>query len=331
MNIPLKDLKNVTLQAIIRSGYTEQEAQTLAEVMLYAQLRGNNQGVVKLIGKGIPKAQSVSPIAIEKESAATAFLDGGHNHAMIAVTYATDLAIEKTKKCGVGIVGIHNLNTSSGAIGYYARRIADAGLAGIVVCGSMETVATAGSYEAMFGTNPIAIAVPTTGEPLVYDITTSSMAFYGVVEANTAGRMLPAGIAYDKNGNETIKPSDVLEGGAIKSFDRGHKSSGLSMMIQALTGPLLQSYFTGVGDIKNNWAGHLIIAFNPELFGGEQAMREGVAAMIARVKASKKLPGVDEIFVPGEKGDRKTKAIEEAGTLEIEDNLYAELKRVAGQ
>ncbi len=330
MKIHLNELKTLALKAVLSFGYTSEEAAVLVDVMMYAQLRGNNQGVVKLIGKGIPRAAVVSPIRVEKESPSSAFLDGGHAHAMVAVSEASDIAIKKAKQSGVAIVGIHNLNTSSGALGYYARRIAHSGLVSIVMCGSMETVAAAGSSEAMFGTNPIAIAAPTTSEPLVYDITTSSMAFYGVVEANTAGRSLPAGIAYDKNGNETRTPADVLDGGALKSFDGGHKSAGLSMMIQALTGPLLQSYFTGVGDIKNNWAGHLIIAFDPEMFGGAQAMREGVAAMIARVKASKKLPGVDEIFVPGEKGDRRTKSIESSGELEIEDALYNELKKVAG-
>jgi L-2-hydroxycarboxylate dehydrogenase (NAD+) len=331
MKIQLSELKNVTRKAILYYGYSEAEAEVLSEVMLYAQLRGNNQGVVKLIGKGIPKAKNVTPIRAEKESKVSAFLDGGHNHAMVAVRYATDVAVKKAQEGGLAVVGIHQLNTSSGALGYYARQIADAGLVGIVMCGSMETVAAAGSYEAMFGTNPIAIAVPSTGQPLVYDITTSAMAFFGVVQANTAGQQLPDGIAYDKNGNATTKPADVLDGGALKSFDGSHKGSGLSMMIQALTGPLLDSYFTGVGDVVSNWAGHLIIAFDPELFGGAQAMREGVTAMISRVKAAKKLPGITEVLVPGEKGDRLTTAIGSSGEVEIEDNLYTELKKVAGE
>jgi LDH2 family malate/lactate/ureidoglycolate dehydrogenase len=330
MKIKLKELQKATKQAILKYGYSEEEADVLAEVMLYAQLRGNNQGVVKLIGQGIPRATNVTPIKAEKDSKASAFFDGGHNHAMVAVKYATEAAIRKAKDTGVAIVGIHNLNTSSGALGYYAHQMAQAGLVGIIMCGSMETVAAAGSYEAMFGTNPIAIGVPTTEEPMVFDMTTSAMAFFGVVEANTAGRSLPEGIAYDKTGKATTQAADVLDGGALKTFDGSHKGSGLSMMIQALTGPLLNSYFTSFGDVKNNWAGHLIIAFDPEIFGGNQAMREGMTAMIAHVKAAKKLPGVTEIFVPGEKGDRKTKEIEKKGELEIEENLYNGLKKAAG-
>ncbi len=329
MKMKLKDLRATAKKAILKYGYTESEASIMLDVMLYAQMRGNNQGVVKLIGKGIPKAKDTRPITTEKETAISAFLDGGQNHAMVAVTYATNTAIAKALKSGVAIVGIHQLNTSSGALGYYARLIAESGLVGFVMCGSMETVAAAGSSQAIFGTNPIAIAIPTSSQPLVFDMTTSAMAFFGVVQANTAGMPLVEGIAYDKEGNQTTKASDVLEGGALKTFDGSHKGSGLSMMIQALTGPLLHSYFTGIGDVASNWAGHLIIAFDPELLGGRESLKEGVSQMIEKVKATRKLPGIDEIYVPGERGDKMTEQILKSGEVEIEANLYAELQKVA--
>jgi hypothetical protein len=47
-------------------GYTEKEAGSILEVLLYAQLRGNNQGVVKLIGNGIRQAPDIAKIEIEK-------------------------------------------------------------------------------------------------------------------------------------------------------------------------------------------------------------------------------------------------------------------------
>ncbi len=328
MKIKIDDLRSITKKVILQYGYSHIEADVILEVLLYAQLRGNNQGVVKLIGSGIPKSKNVLPIVAEKETTVSAFLDGGLNHAMVAVKYATDVAITKAKRGGIAIVGIHHLNTSSGALGYYARTIAESGLVGIILCGSMETVAAAGSSEAIFGTNPIAIAVPTTTHPLVFDITTSAMSFFGVVQADTAGQSLPENIAYDKEGSPTTKASDILNGGALKTFDGSHKGSGLSMMIQALTGPLLDSYFTGIGDVANNWAGHLIIAFDPELLGGLESLKDGMNTMIKKVKATRKLPNVDEIFVPGEKGDRRTKDALDSGEIEIEDNLYNELNKI---
>ena len=328
MLVKLDHLRELTHKAILHYGYSQPEAETIANVLLYAQLRGNNQGVVKLIGKGIPKFAN-GAITVEKETKVSALVNGHQNHAMVAVNQATDLAISKAQENGIAVVGVNNINTSSGALGFYARKISEAGLVGFVFAGSMETVATHGSSEALFGTNPLAIGVPTDGEPLVLDIATAAMAYYGVVEAKTAGRKLPEGIAYDKIGNPTTNPADVIDGGALQPFDKGYKGAGLSMMVQALTGPLLGSYFTGFGDVANNWGGHLILALDPELFGGLKSVRRGVTQMIEKTKSARKLQGVEEIFVPGERGNRLTKKAITSGKIDIEENLYHALQKVA--
>ncbi len=328
MKVKIAELKKLAKKAIVRYGYTEKEAGKILEVLMYAQLRGNNQGVVKLIGKGIPKASDAGKITLAKETTLSALVNGQKNHAMVVVNYATDLAITKAKKHGIGIVGVNHLNTSSGAIGYYAKRIAKEKLIGFVFAGSMETVAAYGSYQPIFGTNPLAIGIPTQNDPLVLDMATAAMAYFGVIEANTAGRKLPEGIAYDKEGNLTVEPGKALDG-ALRTFDKSYKSSDLSMMVQILTGPLVGASFTGVGDVPNNWSGHLVLAIDPDLLGGKKALRAGVSKMIEKVKATKKLPGVAEILMPGERGDRLTKQALKSGEIEIEDNLYRELQKKA--
>lgn len=330
MKISVTELRSLVDAALTKQGYSPEETVIIAEVLLYAQLRGNNQGVVKLIGAGIPKSADAQVPSIEKETAVSAFVDAHQTHAMLAVHQATDMAIYKAQEHGVGLVGVHGINTSSGALGFYAKKIADAGLVGIICSGSMETVAVYGSSEAILGTNPIAIAVPAQGsESLVFDTTTAAMAYFGVVEAATAGRALPPGIAYDKNGTVTTNPADVLEGGAIRSFDGSQRGSGLSVMIQALTGPLMGAYFTGIGDVDKNWGGHFIMAFRPDLFQGIEATRTGVTQMIEKVKATRKLPETQEIFVPGERGNRRAGEALASDSIELEDKLYAELQKAA--
>ncbi len=329
MKIQLTELQDLVNKALANQGYTPEESATMSEVLLYAQLRGNNQGVVKLIGPGIPKDPNAKPAEVTKETKVSAYLDSHQTHAMLAVNQAIDIAINKGKDIGVGIVGVKGIHTSSGALGYYARKIADAGLVGIVSTGSMETVAAHGSSEAILGTNPIAIALPTNGEPMVYDITTAAMAYFGVVESATAGRQLPEGIAYDKDGKETVNPNDVMDGGALKSFDGTHKGSGLSVMLQALTGPLMGAYFAGIGDMNTNWGGHLIIAFNPDLFAGLDETKDGVAKLAEKIKATKRLDPNAEIFVHGERGDRKANTVLESGEIEIEENLLEGLRKAA--
>ena len=190
MKVKLDELKQTIKKAILTYGYSEREAEAILEVLLYAQLRGNNQGIVKLIGTGIPKAKDASEIKTEKDTKLSVVINGAKNHAMVVINQAVDTAIQKTKEHGMSLVGVNHITTSSGALGFYAKKIARAGFVGFVFAGSMETVATHGSYEPIFGTNPLAIGIPTQKEPLVLDMATAAMAYFGVIEAKTAQAFL---------------------------------------------------------------------------------------------------------------------------------------------
>ncbi len=83
------------------------------------------------------------------------------------------------------------------------------------------------------------------------------------------------------------------------------------------------------GDSKGNW-GHLIFAIDPDLLGDRDEFQANVKRVIGRVKSTRRLPGVDEILVPGERGSRTARECLEKGEIDIEDNLLAELRKVAG-
>src|SRR6185436_4410726 len=119
MRVQIDELKRVTLEVLARSGYPPDEAETILNILMYAQLRGNNQGVVKLIGVGMPRDKACKVISVIRDTKLSALLDGGRNSGMVVVTYAMKLAIQKATEHGVGIVGTNNTNSSTGAIGYY--------------------------------------------------------------------------------------------------------------------------------------------------------------------------------------------------------------------
>lgn len=328
MKISIEELKTLTHQALLKQGYTKQEASIIQGMLLYAQLRGNNQGVVKLIGKGIPKNPQAGEMKIDRETKLSALINGNHNAGAVVMKKAMTLAIAKAKKHGFGIVGTNNTNSSTGALGYWAHEIAKEGLIGFVCAGSPETVCMHGSYEPIFGTNPLAIGIPSSGNSLVLDMATAAMAYYGLIEAKTAGRKIPEGIAYDKNGKITADPAEAMDG-AIRPFDKSYKGAGLSMMVEVLTGPLVAASFTGIGDTAINW-GNLILVLDPEILVDKKSFMDNVEAMQKRLKTVKKLPGVKEIMLPSERGDKLTKQRLASGEIEIEDNLYKKLKEVAG-
>jgi LDH2 family malate/lactate/ureidoglycolate dehydrogenase len=327
MKISVVELEKLVEAALTKLGYTPQEVDLISNVLMYAQLRGNNQGVVKLTGKGMPKHPQAGTITPIKDTPVSALLDGANNQGMLVLTHAMNLAISKAKKMGLAIVGTRNTSTSTGAIGYYAREIAKQDLIGFVFAGSPETVSPHGSYQPIFGTNPLAIGIPTSNQPLVLDMATAYMAYYGLIEAKIAGKSIPSDMAYDSQGNLTTDPAAAMDG-AIRPFDKNYKGSGLAMMVEILTGPLVSASFTGIGDTSTNW-GNLILAINPTLLVDSSTFSTQVSQLIDTVKHTQKLPGVEEILVPGERGDRQAEQAQSTGEIDIEPNLLAQLQQAA--
>lgn len=328
MKIALSDLQVLVTKALAHYGYSPDESKVISEVLLYAQLRGNNQGIVKLIGKGIPKNPEASEIKILRERKASVLLDGAKNFGMIPMKKATEMAIERAKEFGIAIVGLTNTFSSTGAIGFFAREIAKANMVGMVYAGSPETVAPHGSYEPKFGTNPMAYGFPTSLEPVVFDMATSAVAWFGLVQAKTAGQSIPGDVAYDSEGNLTTDPAKAMEG-AILPFDRNYKGFGLNLVVEILTGPLVRSAIAGIkSDL--GW-GNVVIAIDPSAFVEIEEFKKDMDAAVEIIHNAKPLAGVNKVYLPGEKGDELMNQIIESGEIEVEDNMLAQLREVASK
>jgi len=326
MKVSIDVLRDITKRAILAQGYSESDTEIIADIILYAQLRGNNQNVIKLTGAGMPANPDAGEIKIVKDKKLAALIDGAWNQGMVVMSQACELTITKANEHGFGIVGTHNTNSSTGAIGYYARQIADAGLIGFVFSGSPEFMAMYGSYEPFFGTNPLAIGIPTSDDPIVFDMATAAIAYYGILGAKSAGDSIPEGVAYDRDGNITTDPAEALAG-AIKTFG-GYKGAALALIVEVLTRPLVGTSRKEDGT-KKDW-GNLIFAIDPELLVDDlDDFRAGVSDLIQRLKTKKTLSDVDEILVPGERGDKFYDSIMSVGGIEIDDNLWHDLQAVA--
>lgn len=327
MIVSIDELRDVTRRAIAAQGFDQADTEVMLDIIMYAQLRGNNQNVIKLLGAGMPANPAAGAIIIVKETKLSALLDGNWNQGMVVLSRATQLALDKARASGFGIVGTQRTNSPTGAIGYYARLMAEQGLIGLVCSGAPELMAMHGSYEPFLGTNPLAIGIPSAGKPLVFDMATAAIAWYGIILANAEGDTIPDGVAYDAEGHLTTDPEAALAG-AIKAFG-GYKGAALALIVETLTRPLVGAMRKADGS-KLDW-GNLVFAIDPELLADDlDSFRDGVSDLLKRVKRLKKLPGVDEILVPGERGDRVQEQITAAGALELDDRVWRELKEVAG-
>ncbi|MCY3863971.1 MAG: Ldh family oxidoreductase [Chloroflexi bacterium] len=325
MKIPIEALRSATRRAIAAQGFNAADTEIILQIIMYAQLRGNNQNVIKLLGAGMPADPAAREIEIAKDTKLSALIDGGWNQGMVVVERATGLAIEKAQAHGFGIVGTRRSNSPTGAIGYFARTLADAGMIGFVCSGSMELMAMHGSYEPFFGTNPLAIGIPTAGNPIVFDMATAAIAWYGIHLAHAEGRSIPEGVAYDRDGQITTDPTAALAG-AIKAFG-GYKGAALALIVEVLTRPLVGAVRDEAGK-KRDW-GNLVFAIDPELLADDLAsFQDGVSDLLARLKRLRRLPGVEEIMAPGERGDRIHERIMAAGEIEMDEQIWLDLQAV---
>ena len=325
MKVPIDALRSATRRAIAAQGFDESDTEIILKIIMYAQLRGNNQNVIKLLGAGMPADPNAGEIRVVKGTKISALIDGGWKQGMVVVSRATELAIDKAKTHGFGIVGTRRSNSPTGAIGYFARLMADAGLIGFVCSGSMELMAMHGSYEPFFGTNPLAIGIPTADKPIVFDMATAAIAWYGIHLANAEGRSIPEGVAYDRDGRITTDPAAALAG-AIKAFG-GYKGAALALIVEVLTRPLVGAIRDEAGK-KLDW-GNLLFAIDPELVADNLAIfLDGVSDLLARLKGLRRLPGVEEILAPGERGDRIHACVMAAGEIELDEQIWLDLQAV---
>lgn len=328
MKVSVTELKDKVLAGVEKLGYGGEEAEIIAGVLLYAQLRGNNQGISKIATGGVPKASDVKPFRVAKENKCGVLLSGGHS--MVASVRAADTAVKLAKQHGVGVVATNHTHTSSGSIGYFARRIADAGYIAFVAVanGGWAAVAPFGSAEAKLGTNPLAYAFPYQGGSVVFDTATAAAAYYGVVEAKLKGLPLPEGIGLNSRGQPTTDAAEVLGsgdgeamGGALTTF-AGFKGFGLSLYVQLLGSAFAVAGFPG-GHAEDG-AGTFVLAIDPGLFAGTDEYMTRSRELIDSIRAARPIEG-QRVSLPGERGDAIAAAAEASGEIDVAEEIWQEL------
>ena len=336
--VPVETLRGFLTKIFQAAGCDENTAQLSVEGVIDADLHGHHiQGTDHIYStianlrdgrlNGRPKPR------VTHETAATARVDGDGGPGHVTGVFATDLAIKKAKAAGIGAVAL----VGGGDIfrlGYYAERMARAGLVGIVMTNTHPMrVHVPGGIEPMLGTNPIAFAFPQAGtDPIVMDFATSTSAIGHVRMASYTNSPIPEGIAIDRDGNPTTDAHKALDG-ALTPLG-GHKGFALGLAIGLLSSTVIDGAIgerlraalaQGKGEHSR---GHLFIAIDPLSFGAnEHAQR--AADYTGELKRSRKAQPSDEIVMPGERShQRKNKYAREG--IPLPASVWENTKKIAG-
>ena len=289
------------MQALRRIGYSDEDAKIIVDQLIDNGLCGyrfTSLPRILAIANDPKTREARQPVKIVHETPLSALLDGGNNVGYVSVYHATQLAIKKAQQSGFASVGVYN-SYYSGRNAYFVEMIAKAGLVGIHVASAKPRVLPIGGIKPALGTNPLCIGFPSANGAVVYDIGTASL-MWGEVQLHAhLGQEIPEGIGFDGQGNPTRDAKAVMEGGVVPIA--GYKGYGLSFAIQALG--LLAGAALASGKVQDY--GFLFFVIDPKLMlpGGE--FPDQMAELVAKIKATPRRAGVDEIRIPSERAYRE--------------------------
>jgi len=291
-----------------RLGVPADEAHTVADCLVWASLRGiDSHGAIRIpsyvmrIEKGI--VNPTPRMTVLKETPAALVIDGDHGHGPVTLKYAMEKAIEKARQASIGWVLVAN-SSHAGAVGYYTRIAAEAGLAGLYMGASQPNMAYHGARVAGVATNPVAISVPGSRHHMIsLDMATATSGVGKLMHHRDTGEPLGEGWAIDEQGYPTTDPMKA----ALPTPLGGPKGSGLSLMFECLTSlmvaaPLVERFINGT--YTTHQQNGLVAAIDIAAFTDADDYRANVDALFDTIKSLPRGPGVDEILLPGERGDR---------------------------
>ena len=283
-------------------------ARVVAEACVRAEAFGvTTHGVTVLASAVRQVGRRIDPAAVPRvlrREGAVARIDGSRTFGPLAMEVAKEIAVPAARQYGIAMAAA--INTSwLGAIGPYLIDVAEAGLLAQVTTqsSSYRKCAPVGGLDARFSTNPIALALPTGGEPVIADFSTGAQSMQKMSDWHAAGRKAPEPIFLDAEGTLTDDPAVVVEGDGTMLFTGGasfgHKGFALSLWCEALTA--LSGGHANDPDAHGGQSFTLTV-LDPEAFAGREYYLAEMTRFIAYVKASRLRPGFDAIRLPGERG-----------------------------
>ena len=299
-------------------GFDETGSREIADVLLAADLNGiESHGVQRMvrydaeIRSGMVDVQAQPQVI--RETPVSAVIDAGNGMGQLVGRRAMDMAIQKAKTVGFGMVTVQRSN-HYGIAGYYAEMAAAQDLMGICMTNTEAIMVPTFGKQPMIGTNPIALAMPADPVPFSFDCATTVVP-RGKFEVYTKrGEPVPLGWGLDENGQDSTDAPRILQniirkaGGGILplggsgELTGGHKGYGLGVICELFTG-ILSGGMTAERIYKTEDGGsgicHAFMAIDYGMFGDKEEIRRNFSQYLQKLRDSDKAQGCERIYTHG--------------------------------
>ncbi len=333
--IPHRTLADFARTVLEAAAVPHSTATIVAESLVAANLRGVDSHGVQLLLWYTDQIQSGNIDVhrtghVASENGGCMVYDGEDGVGQLISEICCGHAIRLARAAGLGMVVARN-SSHFGACAWWAQKLSDAGLIGIVMCNATPLVAPWQGREKMLGTNPICMAVPGPNTFLL-DMATTTVALNRIHKALLSGdKTIPNGWAMDAEGNPTNDPKVAIEG--LPMPLGGYKGTGLALMVEILCavlggGPMM----TGVGGlrVKNRpmRVSHLFLAIDAARFLPPDEFLARMQWLRDTVKNSKPAAGFDEVLVAGDP-EWRTDEIRRRDGIPVARGIWDQLTQLA--
>lgn len=290
-----------------KRGVPEDRARYVAQLIVETEaFRQSTHGLAQYmvihrsLGKTVdPKAEPT----IVHEYGATALLDSKRCLGNLAMKLAKELAVKKARAYGIGFVAVRN-SEWVGALGMHLISIVQQGLLAEAWAqtSTCKDCAPFGGIDPRFSTNPIALAFPTEGNPVVADFSTATMSMSEALELIKKGEKTKTARFLDKTGIPNNNPSVIKNDGTLMFMGgdtEGHKGYALSLFNEALTVLAGGSANNPAAETYQSFA---LLVIDPAGFAGSDYFLSEMNRFLEYLKSSRLRPGFNEIRLPGERG-----------------------------
>ena len=325
----------VTLVAAIMrgAGCGAAEAQAVATRLVDANCVGHeSHGVIRVakylewVREGTLRPNTEPTLVVDTPT--LAIIDGNRGFGQVIGELATRMGIAKAERMGIAMIGLRNCG-HLGRVGDWAELAAAQGQVSLhfLNTSGAQRVAPYGGSDRRLSTNPISIGVPVDGgDPVILDVTTSTVAEGKLMVAVNKGDSVPPGWIIDRDGRPTTDPKDFYDGGALLTIG-AHKGSGLSIVTDLLAGAISTGRSSDPSDtvLRNNM---LSIYIAPKVYAPDGAVAREARRFVDWVRASPPIAAGGEVFAPGEV-ERRTRAERLRHGVPIDDKTWADLVEAA--
>ncbi|PGH72157.1 malate dehydrogenase [Bacillus thuringiensis] len=342
------ELHRFVREILTKVGVTENDAGIVADVLNAADLRGiDSHGIARLRryvdGIRHGKIEAHSHTVTLLNGPATVALDACNGLGQPAAVTAMRMAIAKAEEFGIGMVTLRRSN-HFGIASYYAMMALEHGMIGIATTNASPQVAPTFGAQAMYGTNPIAVAIPTGGPtPFVLDMATSTVPRGKLERLQREGSTIPQGWAIDGDGFPITNLKELIKGlverreyallplGGMGELFGGHKGFGLGLLVDLLCGPLTGSAW-GRHVYGPNGAnlGQCFIALRPDCFRMHEEFKQDSEQLLHEIRSARKIQGQEIIYIPGDKEAKEAERRRDMG-IPLKNTVLQELDKLANE